>query len=217
MDNNRICLCNLTKEEIDFVTKNKPNKNAKIYATDSLTDVVAYSCFLIIANVNNVDKSDFNSFINFYEEITPYNETIILIGKADLPTKLKRKVKIYDSFEELKINLKYIMLSASSKAKRSDNYSRMLVNSLYILTQILKHPNITTEELYNKMKNTQEEVSMRTIERYIESLCMAGEFIEKDKKTRGWKLGCNGESVLLSDALMRKNKETLYIDEEGIL
>ena len=93
----------------------------------------------------------------------------------------------------------------------------MLVNSLYILTQILKHPNITTEELYNKMKYMQEEVSIRTIERYIESLCMAGEFIEKDKKTKGWKLGCDGESILLSDALVKKKKDSLYVDGEGIL
>ena len=45
MDENRICLCNLTKEEIDFVIKNKPNKETAIYVTDSLTDIVAHSCF----------------------------------------------------------------------------------------------------------------------------------------------------------------------------
>ena len=214
---NRICLCNLTLEEVDLVKVNKPNKECEIYVADTLADIIAHSCFMVIANVNNVLKDDLKSFINFYEEIIPYSETIILIGNVNLPAKLKRKIKVYDSFEEFKISLKYILLSASSKTKRSNNYSRMLVNSLYILTQILKHPNITTEELYNKMKYMQEEVSIRTIERYIESLCMAGEFIEKDKKTKGWKLGCDGESILLSDALVKKKKDSLYVDGEGIL
>ncbi len=89
--------------------------------------------------------------------------------------------------------MKYILLSAYRKTKKNENFSATLANSLIILSEIRKHQYVTTKELAEKL-----ELSERTVQRYIETLRVAGEWIEYDVSHRGWKLQ-TGKSVLWGD------------------
>ena len=53
---------------------------------------------------------------------------------------------------------------------------------------------ITTKELALRI-----EKSDRTVQRYIETLRCAGEFIEYDRKKKGWYLLVDGKSILLDE------------------
>ena len=63
-----------------------------------------------------------------------------------------------------------------------------------ILAAIRKKPGITTQELADDC-----EISKRSVQRYIETLRLSGEWIEYDPSMRGWKL-FHGVSMLIGDA-----------------
>lgn len=86
--------------------------------------------------------------------------------------------------------IKYILLTARRKQKKTETFTFALTNSIRILSQIHLHPGITTSQLTKQL-----EVSQRTVQRYIETLCVAGEWIEYDAKTKGLSL-TDGKSVL---------------------
>ena len=131
--------------------------------------------------------------IGFYTEIAPFSETLILIGEPDIPDELKKEVSIYPSFDEFSSNAKYILLSAYRRSKKNENFSSTLANSIMILSIIRNKPFVTTKEISQKL-----ELSDRTVQRYIETLRVAGEWIEYDVNHRGWTLK-EGKSLLWDD------------------
>ena len=62
-----------------------------------------------------------------------------------------------------------------------------------MLSEIRKHPGITTAELAEIIER-----NAKTVQRYITTLNCAGEFIEYDRKKKGWFLFEN-KSVLWGD------------------
>lgn len=106
---------------------------------------------------------------------------------------MKSVFKCYASFDDLKSELKYILLKAHRRERKVSEYSRQLVNGLRILGKISSCPGITTKALaeYNGC-------SVRSVQRYIESLRVAGEFVEYDRKKRGWHLPF-GRPMLFGD------------------
>ena len=86
-----------------------------------------------------------------------------------------------------------ILLNAYKKKKKIISFSRSLSNTLMVLRRIRQKPYITTRELSEDV-----EMTPRTIQRYIETLRMAGEFIEYDTHKKGWHLQ-DGKSVFLGD------------------
>lgn len=55
------------------------------------------------------------------------------------------------------------------------------------------HPGITTVQIAKEI-----EISQRSFQRYIETLRVAGEWIEYDRTLKGWKL-TDGKSILWGD------------------
>ena len=86
--------------------------------------------------------------------------------------------------------IKYILLNARRKQKKSVTFSNTVAMAIRILSEIHLHPGITTSQLAEKL-----EVSQRTVQRYVETLRVAGEWIEYDAKTKGLSL-VDGKSVL---------------------
>lgn len=116
-----------------------------------------------------------------------------MVGHAEIPKQLKGRIKVFSSFEELQSDLKYILLSAYRNSKKNETFSAMLANAIMILSQIRIYPGTTTEQLAKRL-----EISRRSVQRYIETLRVAGEWIEYDRTLRGWKL-TEGKSVLWGD------------------
>ena len=114
-------------------------------------------------------------------------------GSERLAEELKKEVSVYPTFEEFSDNAKYVLLSAYRRSKKNENFSATLANSIMILSLIRNKPFVTTKELAEKL-----ELSERTVQRYIETLRVAGEWIEYDVSRRGWMLS-EGKSMLWGD------------------
>ena len=183
----------LSNEQISSVDSNLPIKSCEIMNTDCFTDIVAISEMAIIVIWEKLSDDDRDLLIDFYSEIAPFSETMILIGNVDIPEELKNHVSIYDSFDAFSVNMKYVLLGAYRKSKKNENFSSTLANTIIILSQIRNKPFVTTKELAEKL-----ELSERTIQRYIETLRIAGEWIEYDTSQKGWRL-CDGKSILWGD------------------
>lgn len=183
----------LTETQVKEVEKNVPTGNCEVMKVDCFTDIIAMPQMVAIVVWDEMSEIDKGSFEEFYTEISPFPETLVVIGNADLNPELKRQVLEYDSYESLAQNLKYVLLGAYKKTKKNENFSSNIANALFILKEIKKKPYITTKQLADAL-----ELSPRTVQRYIETLRVAGEWIEYDMSHKGWRLGyC--ESILADD------------------
>ena len=183
----------LDEEENAFIEKHLPQKECGIMDTDVVTDIIAIDEFAVIVRADAMSQSDMEMLYDFYGEVAPLSETVIFIGDVTVPANLKNHIAVYKDFDTLKENLKYILLSAYRKQKKSENFSATLANAILILSTIRRQPYITSAELAQKL-----EISPRSVQRYIETLRVAGEWIEYDTTHKGWYLQV-GKSVLWGD------------------
>ena len=183
----------LDEEENAFIEKHLPQKECGIMDTDVVTDIIAIAEFAVIVRADAMSQSDMEMLYDFYGEVAPLSETVIFIGDVTVPANLKNHIAVYKDFDTLKENLKYILLSAYRKQKKSENFSATLANAILILSTIRRQPYITSAELAEKL-----EISPRSVQRYIETLRVAGEWIEYDTTHKGWYLQV-GKSVLWGD------------------
>ena len=183
----------LNEDENAYIEKNLPQKECEIMDTDVVTDIVASSEFAVIVRADAMSQADIDLLYDYYGEVAPLSETVIFIGDVMIPAKLKNHIAVYKDFDTLKENLKYILLSAYRKQKKSENFSATLANAILILSTIRRQPYITSAELAEKL-----ELSQRSVQRYIETLRVAGEWIEYDTAHKGWHLQV-GKSVLWGD------------------
>ena len=183
----------LSDEQIATVEANLPVKTCEIMDTDCFSDIVATSEMAVIVIWEKLSSDERDLLIGFYSEIAPFSETMVLIGNVDVPDELKKYVSIYKSFDEFSTNMKYVLLGAYRKSKKNENFSSILADTIFILSQIRKKPFITTKELAEKL-----EKSERTIQRSIETIRVSGEWIEYDMSHKGWKL-TDGKSILWRD------------------
>ena len=183
----------LNEDENAYIEKNLPQKECEIMDTDVVTDIVASSEFAVIVRADAMSQADIDLLYDYYGEVAPLSETVIFIGDVMIPAKLKNHIAVYKDFDTLKENLKYILLSAYRKQKKSENFSATLANAILILSTIRRQPYISSAELAEKL-----ELSQRSVQRYIETLRVAGEWIEYDTAHKGWHLQV-GKSVLWGD------------------
>ena len=122
----------LSDEQISSVESNLPIKSCEIMDTDCFTDIVAISEMAIIVIWEKLSDDDRNLLIEFYSEIAPFSETMILIGDVNIPEELKKYVSIYDSFDAFLVNMKYVLLGAYRRSKKTRILvQRWLIQSLY--------------------------------------------------------------------------------------
>lgn len=111
------------------------------------------------------------------------DETILWLGEPMPPKAARKFFKCYPDFDAITDKLKYLLLSAHSRSRKSYEYSEKLVNGLKILSLIRKRPGISTQTLTELT-----ELPLRSVQRYISALQATGEWIEYDRSLRGWKL-----------------------------
>lgn len=175
----------LKEDEIAYIVKNLPQRECEIMDTDVVTDIIAISNFAVIVRVDAMSQADIELLFDYYGEVESFSETVIFLGRVTIPAKLKNHIVVYEDFDGLNENLKYILLSAYRKQKKSENFSARLANAILILSTIRRIPYLTSAELAEKL-----EISQRTVQRYIETLRVAGEWIEYDTAHKGWHLHC---------------------------
>ena len=182
-------------EELDFIESIVPWKGTAIFDTDCTTDLIAIGCYASITNLSKIKDKELQILYDYYLDVLDPIEVPILIGIPSLPVpmQLSNVFVHYESLEKAKEKLKYDLLAAYRRQKKNTTFSRTIANALVVLTQIRKHPGVTTEILSEIL-----ELSPRTIQRYIESLRIAGEWITYNPSKKGWELQ-DGKSILFGD------------------
>ena len=192
-----IFIYGLTDEEKDVLEKALPGKEVEITdITGEAVCLVEKVDFAVIINPYNITDDELEFFESFYEDADGCTESIIFTQKKEgVLNKFKavRTVEYEDLFDMEK-KLKYELLQALQKTSKSENYSEKLAMLIKILFTIRSKPYITTKELAEKV-----EKSDRTVQRYIETLRCAGEFIGYDRQKKGWYLVVDGKSILLDE------------------
>ena len=140
-----------------------------------------------------MSDEDSCALIKYINEVDKFSEIFVFIGKKIV--KNNSRCLFFKTFEEATVNIKYVILNAYRECKKSNDYSNAIALSIRILNLIQNNPGITSNELSEKA-----ECSKRTIQRYIETLRVAGEWIEYDSAKRGWYLYDN-KSLLKGDDL----------------
>jgi len=129
MHANLIATFGLNEDEKAYIEKNLPQKECEIMDTDEVTDIVAVSEFAVIVRADAMSQADIDLLYDYYGEVAPLSETVIFIGNVMIPAKLKKHIAVYKDFDTLKENLKYILLSAYRRQKKSENFSATLGNA----------------------------------------------------------------------------------------
>ena len=192
-----IFIYGLTEDEKDVLIKSLPEKQTEI--TDVTKDancIVEKDDFAIIINTDNISKDDLDFFVEFYKGVEDSTETIMLSGSKEEVKDRFSDVKIvyYKDLFTMERKMKYDLLRAYQKTIKSEGYSEKLSMLLKILFAIRNNPYITTRELSIMTERT-----YRTVQRYIETLRCAGEFIGYDRHKKGWYLMMDGKSVLMNE------------------
>lgn len=187
----------LTEKEESVLKKSLPKKDIDIFdITDAATDIVSRSNFALIINLDNISSDDLQFFVDFYSDADDSTETIVFTSGEEWVLDKFKKVKtiVYKELFEMEQKLKYDLLKAYQRTAKSNAYSDKLTMLIKILFAIRNKPYITTKELADTIERTD-----RTVQRYIETLRCAGEFIGYDRQKKGWYLMIDGKSVLMDE------------------
>ena len=190
----RVITLGLTEEENDIVSVCFPVKGFELLTTTDFADFMANSCTALIINASVLNEDERAMIFEFYMESDGCtDEDVIWIGEPKPPVQLDRRFKCFQDFDDLIAELKYLLLQAHRRIKKSIAFSRKMADCIKILSMIRSRPGIKTSDIVEKT-----ELSARTVQRHIATLQAAGEWIAYDYSKKGWYLQ-DGISVLFGD------------------
>ena len=195
---NTITTFGITPEDQAAVFDKLPSDKFVFITADCASDIIAIPSCAVILNAPAIKEHEMNTLSDFYREVgDTLAEHIFWIG-SPLPSFSKnRQIKFFPTMDAFLAALPYAVLDAQHKQAKTKDFSRRLADCLQILSVIRSHPGITSKELSEKL-----ELSLRTVQRNVATLQAAGEWIEYDRKKKGWFLQ-NGISVLFGDHLKK--------------
>lgn len=191
-----VLIYGITDEQLVFVHENLPNTNTVVIdGSDCFTDIIATAYIAVIINPDLLTAGNIEYFNELVADVGNTSGTLIFTKPHNILNQLSKSVKyqVFADDFEFEDRIKYILLEASRTEKRNSAYSDTISQTIRVLSEIRKHPYITTAELAEKIER-----NARTVQRYITTLNCAGEFIEYDRKKKGWFLYEN-KSVLWGD------------------
>ncbi len=186
----------LDDKEMEVLKKALPSKDIKIGdITGEATDICAIEYFMAVINPFNTPENEMQVFIDFYKDFKGAVETYVFTKNKPGIAEAMITVNpiVYNDIAEYEHNIKYEILKALKKKTRIDSYSNSIAQSMIILMAIRNNPYITTKQLAEKIERSE-----RTVQRYIDTIRCAGEWIEYDRAKKGWHLFEN-KSILLDE------------------
>ena len=186
----------LTEEEKTVLHRAISTKNIDITdVTGDGTDIITRASFALIINPYNIAEDELDFYVDFYKDCDGCTESVILTQNREGVKERFKDIKavVFNDLVEMEQNLKYELLQTLHKTNKIDGFSNSLSQAIMILFAIRNKPYITTKELAIKIEKTE-----RTVQRYIETLRCAGEWIEYDRQKKGWYL-FDGKSILLNE------------------
>lgn len=191
-----ILVYGITDEQFLIVSENLPNNDIYVIdCSDCFTDIIATSYIAVIINPDYLTDENIEYFNEFADEVSYYSEKIVFTKSHPILQKLNKNVShiVFSDDFEFTNKIRYVLLEASRAEKRVKTYSDTVAQTIRVLSEIRNHPYITTAELARIIER-----NPRTVQRYITTLVCAGEFIDYDKKKKGWYL-IDNKSVLWGD------------------
>lgn len=184
----------LSAEENAKVRKALPSTEYGLIDDECITSVLAKNYTAIIVNTDAMVQDEIDEVCGYYLNIgCCTDETVVWLGSVPVPARMKTYVKAYPDFSGIEENLKFLLLTAHRKTKKVESHSRMLADSLLILSMIRKFPGISTQQLVERTG-----ISERSVQRYIKSIQATGEWLEYNRSKRGWEFQY-GKSLLFGD------------------
>ena len=96
----KIITLGLTEEQNTFIQKNLPSSNYNLHNTTTVTDLIALSCTAAIIMPAALSEHDLNILTDYYNDIIDnIDETVFWLGYPKPPSNLRRKFKLYDSYQ----------------------------------------------------------------------------------------------------------------------
>lgn len=184
----------LSEEENTKVRKVLPSKEYGLIDEECITSLLAKNYTAVILNTDTMVQDEIDEVCDYYLNIgCCTDEMVVWLGSVPVPAKMKTYVKAYPDFSSIEENLKFLLLTAHRKTKKVEGHSRMLADSLLILSMVRKFPGISTQQLVERTG-----ISERSVQRYIKSIQATGEWLEYNRSKRGWELQY-GKSLLFGD------------------
>lgn len=184
----------LSEEENTKVRKVLPSKEYGLIDEECITSLLAKNYTAVILNTDAMAQDEIDEVCDYYLNIGYCtDEMVVWLGSVPVPAKMKTYVKAYPDFSSIEENLKFLLLTAHRKTKKVEGHSRMLADSLLILSMVRKFPGISTQQLVERTG-----ISERSVQRYIKSIQATGEWLEYNRSKRGWELQY-GKSLLFGD------------------
>ena len=156
----------LSEEENTKVRKVLLSKEYGLIDEECITSLLAKNYTAVILNTDAMVQDEIDEVCDYYLNIgCCTDETMIWLGSVPVPVKMKTYVKAYPDFSSIEENLKFLLLTAHRKTKKVEGHSRMLADSLLILSMVRKFPGISTQQLVERTG-----ISERSVQRYIKSI-----------------------------------------------
>lgn len=191
-----ILVYGVTDEQFLLIAESIPNNDiCVIDCSECFTDIIATSYIAVIINPDLLSDENIEYFNDFANDVSYFSEKIVFTKPHPILEKLNKNVShiVFEDDFEFADRIKYILLEANRAEKRAKTYSDTVAQTIRVLSEIRNHPYITTAELAEIIER-----NPRTVQRYITTLVCAGEFIDYDKKKKGWYL-IDNKSVLWGD------------------
>jgi len=171
-------------------------KDAEFFIADFETDIIAYSSYIGIINIDKISANEEESLMSFFEDLGVLDENIVFYGEKAANRKSKiTGIQYFSTFEQVCDRIGFVLIDAKRKTKKTKTYSRMIADCMIILRLIRDNPYISSQRILDNMEFG---YNIRTIQRYINTLRMTGEWIEYDLEKRGWYL-IENKSLLLGE------------------
>ena len=186
----------ISDDQFAIICEELPSSDIRVVdCSDCFTDIIALPYIAVILNPDVMEQEHIDYFNDYANEVLYFTEKIIFTKDHPVLKQLNKNVKhvVLDGDFEIKAKIKYLLLDATRSDRRNDTYSDTIAQTIRVLSEIRKHPGITTAELAEIIER-----NAKTVQRYITTLNCAGEFIEYDRKKKGWFLFDN-KSVLWGD------------------
>jgi len=186
----------ISDNQFAIICEELPSSDIRVVdCSDCFTDIIALPYIAVILNPDVMEQEHIDYFNDYANEVLYFTEKIIFTKDHPVLKQLNKNVKhvVLDGDFEIKAKIKYLLLDATRSDRRNDTYSDTISQTIRVLSEIRKHPGITTAELAEIIER-----NAKTVQRYITTLNCAGEFIEYDRKKKGWFLFDN-KSVLWGD------------------
>lgn len=195
---NTIITFGITPEDQSRVFGKLPSDEYIFHNTDCASDIITILACAVIISASEIARDEMKILSDFYHEVgEALDEYIFWIGSPTSPFPKSKHIKYFLTMDSFLSSLPYSILDAQHKHNKTKDFSRRLADCLQILSEVRSHPGITSKELSEKL-----ELSLRTVQRNVATLQAAGEWIEYNRKRKGWFLQ-DGISILFGDHLKK--------------